>query len=538
MSEKESVKVYLVEHTKVDDGKAQVQKVLEQSEIRVPRTGTDIVNGRWMALFKGWRTLSGDPEKMVRATLEGIAQSSVITTQRNIYYTIRGAHPDWKYNGMELKDDKVYSAFVGPIMENVQLATQRTMQSFGVRASPRGYIMGDGNIYTPSKGKVPLTAMPALSFDLVDEGVRVDSQARKVIHFEKDAGFEGLAGRDNAMMIEAMYSTSQGYLVESANKFLADNQRRGLNVYVVHDADPHGLQMQLMYGMASKANCYMPSSFYPLPRSCILLGLFPRVGKGLGLPPEEVGEESRKIIPNLEKLCEEHPEMLPELEIIDKENEQWEFQALNGLGSDAPAIYLVEALRVKGDEIKYVPDADSVKTAITDNITEDLKDYTDRKIEAFVDDWFQNGGLKDQLVEKIKEQLEPDITAWKEHARSEIEEMARVEPENFREAVKLELVKDPKRYWNSAAGSVIYDMVDKKFEIKADPVVDVKLENATVESAIDISEPEIPKEPLTKDDIVDSIEKRMVSTIQKRKPLVDKMRGVMEKIFGEPDLEW
>ena len=43
---------------------------------------------------------------------------------------------------------------------------------------------------------------------------------------------------------------------------------------------------------------------------------------------------------------------------------------------------------------------------------------------------------------------------------------------------------------------------------------------------------------LTKDDIVDSIEQRLIRQGDKRRNLVSKIRGVMEDIFGEPDLEW
>jgi len=423
-------------------------------------------------------------------------------------------------------------------MENVQLATDRTMQSLGVRASPRGYIMGDGTIWSTSRGRIPLTAMPALSFDLVDEGVRVDSQARKIIHFEKDAGFEGLASKDNCTMLESQFSTSQGYLVESANKYLADSQKRGLKVYVVHDGDPHGLQMQLMYGMASKSNAYMPSIFYPSPRSCILLGLFPRVSKGLGLPAEEVGEESRKIIPNLRRLSEEHPEMIPDIDIVDKDNEQWEFQALNGLGSDAPIIYLIEALRAKCDEIKYVPDESELKGVILSEIKKELDSFIDDTIQSYVDSWFRENGLRDELIKNFRHILSSEIESWNEKAQAQFENAQNISPGDYREAVKFELVENPRRYWNSAAGSVIYNMVKKRFKIESKPIIEVKMGEVKVDSEVEISEPEIPNKPLDKNDIVESIEKRVVPQSERRLPLVQKIRKVLEDVFGKPDLRW
>lgn len=527
-----------VKHTEINEGKTQIKTVLEenQNKICVPRTSPEVLQGRWRALHRGDREITGEDARMILATLEAILQQTDVTTQRNVYYTLRGAHPDWKYKGMELKEDKVYEAFTGSIMENIQIFTNRTMQSFGVRAAPRGYVTGDGYIRTKRRGRIQLTSMPTMAFDLVDEA-ELETQARKIIHFEKDAGFEGIAGQENAIMLEAMYSTSQGYLVEAANKFLADCQKTGLNVYVVHDADPHGLQMQLMYGMASKSNAYMPSSFYPLPRSAVLLGLFPRVANELELPAEGVGETHRKIIPNLRKICEEHPEMAPDVDIIDAKNEQWEFQALNGLSPYAPTVYLIESLRTKGDEIKYVPS--DCKTPITDAIKKQLDNYAERKVEDFVQSWFdKENGLKAQIVARIKELLKPEIESFNQKKAEEIAEAESIDPEDYREAVKLELVDDPKRYWNQAAASVVYDMINRKFEIEATPVVDLKLEQAHVETEMEIEAPNVPEQPLTKNDIVASIEKRLVPRAEKRDPLVKKIRNALEKIFGEPDLEW
>ena len=81
-------------------------------------------------------------------------------------------------------------------------------------------------------------------------------------------------------------------------------------------------------------------------------------------------------------------------------------------------------------------------------------------------------------------------------------------------------------------------MIDKKFKIEAKPEVDVTLEEASVEKKIEISNPKIPEQPLTKDDIVQSIERKMVTRKEKREPLVVKIRGAFEKIFGMVDLKW
>jgi len=524
----------------MSEGKEQVRKVLQEEQITVPRSSApQVIDGRWRTLLIGERKLESEVEKMVKASLEAIEENTKITTQRNIYYSIRGAHPDWKFNGMDLREDKVYNALTGTIMEDVQLATDRTMQSLGVWAAPRGYITGDGYIYSERRGKVPLTAMPAIQFDLCEEGVTVQSKARKIIHFEKDAGFEGIAGHDNAVMLETMYSTSQGYPVESANKYLADCQKRGLKVYVCHDSDPHGQQMILMYGMASKNNAYMPSSFYPLPNSVIPLGLFPRVALGLGLPPEDIGETHKAIIPNLLRIVEEHPDMKEDIQVFVEQNKQWEFQALNGLSPNAPPIYLVEALRVKGDEIKHVPDANEVKRTVVDDVKGDLQYFVEGQLDRFVTRWFEaEHGLKEQIINKLKELLKKDIDEFNAQAQEEIAKLELKWENDFREAVKLELVKDPKRYWDDAARSIVNDILERKFDIEAEPKVTLELGEAKVEKEVTVTEPEVPESPLTKDDIVQSIEKKMVGRAEQRDKLVAKIRETLEKIFGIPDLTW
>ncbi len=540
-----------VQHTKIADGKREAERVLSEGKIVIPRFRADVVEGRWTAESRGERQLDGDTLRMVEAILEAALKTTGSTTQRNLYYTVRGGHPDWTYRGAELKEDKVYDSFTKELMEAVQLATNRTMQSLGIRAAPRGYVMGDGFIYTPQKGKVPLTALPALSFDLVDEGIAVVSAARKVIHFEKDAGFEGLAGRDNAVMLEAMYSTSQGYLVEAANKFLADRQNEGLNVYVVHDADPHGIQMQLMYGMSSKASCYMPSNFYPRPNSVVILGLFPRVAQKLGLPAESISETSRQIFPNLYKIVEEHKAMKPEVQIMYDENQQWEFQALSGLSPEAPLIYLVEALRAKGDEIKYVPEPSEVKDLIVGEVKEDLDGYIESELMSFVEDWFQKeGGLKEQIMNELKTLLEADINEWTDEARSQIESFEGENAAKFREAVKLELVANPKRYWRDAALSVVRKSLDMKFAIEAEPQVRLELGEAAVQKHVEVKPLQTAEKELGKDDIVESIEREMTRNIAREagksfgavekqlSRVISKIRSALEDVFGAPNQEW
>lgn len=523
-----------VEHKKVEEGRQRLAEKLA-SGIEVPKWSPRLLEGRWRALKLGVEKLDADEDKMIKASMEIIASQTMVGDQRDVYYSIRGSHPEWTYHNKPLKSKEVYNAYTSSIMEKIQTATNLTMQSFGVRAGPRGYITGDGQIYIPRKKiNVRLNAMPALTFDLCDEGTEFYSNARKVIHFEKAAGFERLVSGDIVQMIEAMFSTSQGYLVEAANKLLADMERRGLRIYAVHDGDPHGLQMQLMYGLASKSNAYMPTAFYP--QKVNILGFYPRVGKALNLPAEEVGEEHKRIIPNLEKIIEEHPAFKPDLDII-KEGSQWEFQALNAIDEVAAQIYLVEALRVKGDEIKYVPSAEKIKEEMLENIREIFSGFIDRKIEQFVDNWF-SAKLRSRLITRLKELLAEDISEWNEKASQEYEKLEDMDAEDLREAIKLGLCRDPTKYWDNVFSSVRNSMVHTSFDILAEPEIEVVLKEAKVDKEVEVDAPELPDKPLTKDNIVESIEKRIIGRAEKRGKIVGRIRAALELLFGKPEQRW
>lgn len=529
-------KIIEVEHIDTRAGKAIVRSKVDQKPL-VPRLTKDIIDGRWRAYSKHGTmvTLDPDVEKMVVAALRAIANTNITVDQRDIYYSIRGKHPHWKYNGRPLKSEEAYGAFVGTIMEKVQLCTNMTMQSLGVRAGPRGFITGDGYITTPKRKTIPIRAQPALDFDLVDRNVTLNSNARKVIHFEKSAGFEGLIANDMPKMIESLFSTSQGYLVEAANKFLADCQKRGMTIYTLHDADPHGMQMQLMYGKASKSNAYMPTSFYPV--NVTILGLFPRIARELGLPAEDVGETHKRITQNLLKLVEEEPQLRAEIEEIINTWEQWEYQALNGLDPRAPAIYMVEALRATRDEIKFVPDAEQLKGAIEGTINEEVDKLVEDEIDAYARNWLEKT-LLENFKEELRSWLSEDIERMKAKAEEELEKLRNMNPEDLREAVKKKLVERPTRYWHDAAKLVIKDMLDQHFDIDENADVrygapEINVIDGT-DFGLEISDPDVPEEPLTKDDIVDAIQDR----VSRKTALRQKIRQAVEAIMGVPDQTW
>ena len=527
-----------LKHEDIKKAKPEAEKILKSGKLQVPRLTVAIIRNRWRAYSKHGSMLDLDPEidKMIKAALEAIITSPIIVDQRDIYYSIRMAHPDWTLAGHDMKTEEAYNTFTGAIMEKLQLATGFTMQSLGVRAGPRGYITGDDrSFFTLTNGrKIPVNANPVIQFNLVDDGVTYTTQSRKLIHYEKAAGMNSIITSDLPLMIEATYMTSQGYNVEAATKMHADMEKRGLKLYVLGDADPHGSSIQLMYGRASKSNAYMPDCFYP--KNAVLLGLFPRIAKELNLPPEHIADIHMRVVPNLKKLMEEtHPDMLPDAEIFEKERKQWEWQSLNGLDPYAPAIYLVESLYARGDEIKYVPEPAIVKDNIFTTIKEVVEEFVDGEIEDFAREWLMTN-IKDKLIEQLKEALKEEMLTFLGKAEEEISKLAQMSEDDLREAVKLKLVKNPKQYWTDAIRKVIADILAEKFDISAniEGANAVKVLDANADHNITISDPEVPPKPLMKIDIVESIEKRITT----KKTLIQKLRDAIQKIFGKPSEIW
>lgn len=532
------VKIFALKHEQIDVAKPNAIQTLNAGNFEVPRLSVDIINNRWRAFQKGeaaLHTLEPEIAMLVQAALEAIVKSDIIMDQRDVYYSLRGKHPDWKISGHPLDTIQAYDSFVGKIMETVQLVTGYTMQSLGVRAGPRGYITGDDTSYfkLPSGLEIKISANPSLKFNLVDEGVQFYTHARKLIHYEKQAGMDALTIHDIPVMLESVFMTSAGYSVEAATKLHADMEKRGLPLWILGDADPHGMTMQCMYGRASKSNAYMPDSFYP--KRCTLLGLFPRVAEELGLPPEKVTPEHQKILPNLRKLAQEtRPEILGDVEIFEKKLKKWEWQALSAQDQYAPAIYLIESLYAKNDEIKFVPDANQIKEQITAEIKESVEKYVEDQIDAFARRWLMDN-LKPKLIEQIRNDLKGDIEAFNQEADTQLEVLRQMNPDDLREAIKLKLVSNPKQYWTNAIWKVIDDVLAKKFTIVSDVIGDVNTEGTSrADTNVTISQPEVPEQPLKKIDIITAIEKRITG----KNMLIAKIRGAIQKVVGTPNEKW
>lgn len=529
-----------VQHLPVVQGR-QVLKAMNPSDLGIPSI-TPTLTTRWQA---GWKEKFLDPgenQKFLKEILDYVSTLTDVTTQRAIYYALRGRHPEWTYKGGPL-GDQFYEHLVMWIMEKAQLMTGMTMQSMGIWAAPRGYVTGDGTIQTRTRGRAPLNAKPALGFDMADTGMILSTHAKKVIHFEKDAGLDALTSGNFPRFIEAVFSTSQGQLTEAANKFLRECENRGMDLYSVHDGDPSGIQMQLLYGMATKNNCYMPSEFYPtLVRP---LGFYPSIGEALGLPPEDVTEKEDKIFDNLLDLLEGKQKNFPELrrfglanevEVIVRDRQKWEFQALNAIHEQAPKIYLLEGLRVHEDPIKYVPEASSIKERVVSDARTLASEAADRAVEGLARELVE--GTVPALVETLRGGLAEELLKFRQQVEAALAALAEIPDDAFREYVKRQLIAKPEKYAPQVIASMAQSFVDVVFHPKAELSFSFEIEGLQVRTKVDIAAPRTDYTPVGKTMLVDAIEAEILSNKRTRDRVVGLIRGALEERFGEPDEQW
>jgi DNA topoisomerase VI subunit A len=534
------IQVIEIAHLPIRDGRTAL-RTTDWRGAAIPSI-SPVLTERWMAQYKDKFLDPGDNLPFLTEIIRYVQTLNDITTQRSIYYAIRGAHPEWKYKG-EALGDAFYEHLVMWLMEKLQLMTGMTMQSMGVWAAPRGYIAGDGIIRTTRRGQIPLSAKPSLSFDLADEGVVFQTYAKKVIHFEKDAGFESLTSGNYPKYIEAVFSTSQGQLSEAATKFLRKAEDTGMDLYSVHDGDPSGIQMQLLYGMATKNNCYMPSEFYP--RLVRPLGFYPSIGVALGLPPELVEDKESRIFDNLRELLEGKErtfselrrfDLAQEVDTITEMRQKWEFQALNAIHESAPKIYVLEGLRVHNDTVKYVPPPQTVKDGALASARRTAPEEADRAIEALASSLVQAAVPK--VVEALRARLVEEIQAFESEVEEALAALDTVDGFWFREYVKRYLVSHPEQY-----AQHIIPALGKRF-LKAEFHPTAKLDISFTLSDVDstaVVEPYSPGEDVpvtTKTTLVSSIEKEIIPNATTRNRVVGLIRSALEQRFGKANDTW
>jgi hypothetical protein len=203
----------------------------------------------------------------------------------------------------------------------------------------------------------------------------------------------------------------------------------------------------------------------------------------------------------------------------------------------APQIYLAESLRAMNDEIKYVPTAKEIKDSIVNTIKDDVQSFVSDTIAGYVSDYLMTTVAPD-LNKKLTEMLEGDIAEFTEMMEKELPKLDKMKAEDLREAVKLKLVENPTQYFDRAIRQVVKDILNQKFVIEAKVDYKVAVPEAEADKDLKIGQPTVPDKPLTKDDIVASIEQKMIRGEKARTEVVGRIRPAVEARFGKPNQEW
>lgn len=529
-----------VAHTSIVEGRGFLNSI-DFSEMSIP-SFVPTLDTRYRAEFKGKFLDPGDNEKFLKEVKTIVGGLQDVTTQRAVYYALRGAHPEWTYKGEPLGQE-FYDHLIGWVMEKTQLMTGHTMQSLGIWPGNRGYIAGDGTISTRIRGKAPLNSKPMMGFDMVDVGVEIETNATKIIHFEKEAGLDQITSNNFPKYIEAIFSTTQGQPTEAGLKFLRMAEDRGMALYAIHDGDPAGMQMHLQYGMSSKNSCYMPDEFYP--KLVRPLGFYPSVGESLGLPPESIKDSEDGIFNNIISLANEKMKMFPQLRrygfgkevnVLTQQRKKWEFQALNAIHETAPKIYILEALRVHNDIIKYVPPADDIKEAVIDvahqhalaEVEAEIDRHADRLYEAY---------LKPQLVAELTKRLAPNITAFDAQVVSAMKNLEDTPSENFREEIKYRLLQNPAFYAIDVLKKLAKEILPVRFSARGSAIFSFNITALTAEVGVSTRAPQA-RDPITRTALVNFIEGLILKVPADRKRITQRIRQALEQRFGAPSETW
>lgn len=529
-----------VAHTSIVEGRGFLNSV-DFSEMSIP-SFVPTLDTRYRAEFKGKFLDPGDNAKFLQEIKTIVGGLQDVTTQRAVYYALRGAHPEWTYKGEPLGQE-FYDHLIGWVMEKTQLMTGHTMQSLGIWPGNRGYIAGDGTISTRIRGKAPLNSKPMMGFDMVDVGAEIETNATKIIHFEKEAGLDQITSNNFPKFIEAIFSTTQGQPTEAGLKFLRMAEDRGMKLYAIHDGDPAGIQMQLMYGMSSKNSCYMPDEFYP--QIVHPLGFYPSIGEALNLPPEDVKDKEDGIFDNIVSLANEKQRMFPQLRkygfirevnVLTQQRKKWEFQALNAIHETAPKIYILEALRVHNDIIKYVPPADDIKEAVIEVAHQNALEEVDGAVEKLADQLYKTH-LRPRLIAELRKRLEPQIASFDAKVISTMATLEATPSVNFREEVKYRLLNNPALYAIDVLKKLAREILPASFSPTAGAMFSFEILNLGANVSVSARAP-APREPITRTALVNIIEGLILKAPADRKRITQRIRQALEQRFGAPGEVW
>lgn len=529
-----------VSHVSMEKGRAALLQI-DFSTAGIPSI-KPVLDTRYRAEFSGKFLNPGENEKFLQEVRTIVSGLQDVSTQRAVYYALRGAHPEWTYKDEALGAD-FYQHLIGWIMEKTQLMTGLTMQSLGIWPGNRGYLVGDGSITTRLRGKMPISSKPMLGFDMVDEGSEVETHATKLIHFEKEAGLDGIVSRDFPKYVEAIFSTTQGQPTESGLKFLRMMEDQGMELYAVHDGDPSGIQMQLQYGMASKNNCYMPEEFYP--QLVKPLGFYPSIGEALNLPPEDVKDTEEAIFGNLIALANEKQKMFPQLKrfgmarevnVITQLRQKWEFQALNAIHEMAPKIYILEGLRVHNDPIKSVPEAQDIKEALIDVARQYAEEEVESSLKKLAKHLYDTQ-IERELIDLLRDGCAEEIAAFTEKVDQALPRLAAVDAHAYREEVKFRLLKNPALYAIEVLKKYAKELLAVDFDPRARLETSLGVTISSVVSTVTPHPPPIHGS-ISKTELTNAIEQRIIPDTKTRNRVVSLIRKALEDRFGTPSEVW
>ena len=288
-------------------------------------------------------------------------------------------------------------------------------EDLGVHSGQKGFLYGSRRmqIYTPTRGMISLDKRPTIMFDLAKANTL--SGFNKLIMLEKESFVDHLAPIEDMMpnfkflnMIDAGIITSQGYEGKYNKTFGRICLDHDIKLLSFHDADPDGIEMDLVLNHHSMAGAHLPDNLILRPYR---MGFFPSIGQEVNSPTTPMSKEHIKKLKDLKKRINEKvndPLYTEEVEILLNQKERWELQSMNALHETAGQAYVLEYLRNRQIPLKPNPDLNRIRRQIWDNYDrKNAKSLIEYKIGEVIED-FVTRKITDVIKREVLERLDID----------------------------------------------------------------------------------------------------------------------------------
>lgn len=473
-------------------------------ELVVPIMGTtDVVfdklglRYRMKKRYNSWK-LSGDIGTRAKHVIDIMSKMDEETTQRDLYYAVRGAHPkNESYRG-----DEAYNKLIQTIIPRLEGRTEVSRESLGLVAGARGFIGGIGTFNTPSRGVVDCKAKPTINYELVEPNSSFSPGiSNKLFIIEDESTASKLVKHDFPKMLEFTIMTSQGYLVRAARRFASICEGHDMRVFSLNDADTDGFTMAVQLLTLTKDSSYLGDGYRTFNNK--IMGVLPRVAIELGLPSESVKNIS--TLDNLYNLIKGTGLLIEEFNEGLVKDRQWEIQAFSALHNRAIHAYIIECMRVGGVPAKYVPDAEEVKRTVDNSIRSMYN--TESMIRNELEYAIKSKMPKIRL--QIKEMLSEKLTGMTDIVTGDFDDLSYLDNLNSDEyynSVMKKLYQHPDLTWKRTLGGLINEIISAEMNIEFDVEVDIKLTNVKITGHRKISQLE---ESDDKYDLYESIERKL-----------------------------